>query len=197
MFGIGKEAVWQRIAESTGGRYVEGGFFKSGKVEVTIGPWLLTLDTHAVHTGHATMVFTRMRAPYVNADGFRFRVYRRTLFTGLGKLFGMQDIEIGNTDFDREFVIQGNDESKLRALFGDDEVRRLIDGQPQIHFEVKDDEGAFKGRFPEGVDEVVFQVVGIIADEERLRRLFDLFATTLDRLRGMGSAGDAPAGVQL
>lgn len=197
MFGIGKEAVWQRIAESIGGRYVEGGFFKSGKVEVTVGPWLLTLDTHAVHTGHATVIFTRMRAPYVNADGFRFRVYRRTLFTGLGKFFGMQDVEIGNPDFDRDFVVQGNDESKLRRLFGEDELRRLIEAQPQIRFEIKDDEGAFRVHFPEGVDELAFQVVGIITEEERLRRLFDLFSTTLDRLRGMGSAGDGPAGVHV
>ena len=55
-----------------------------------------------------------MRAPYVNPEGFRFTIYRKGLFSDLGKLLGMQDIEVGDPEFDEAFIIKGNDESKVR-----------------------------------------------------------------------------------
>jgi hypothetical protein len=65
----------------------------------------------------------------------------------------------------------------------------LISAQPAIWFSVKDDEGKLWGKdFPEGVDELYFQVVGVIKDIERLKLLYDLFAETLDELCCMGSA---------
>jgi hypothetical protein len=44
-------------------------------------------------------------------------VYRKGVFTEIGKWFGMQDVTVGYEDFDRNFVIQGSDEQKLRRLF--------------------------------------------------------------------------------
>jgi len=67
-------------------------------------------------------------------------------------------------------------------------VRRLIENQQTIRLTVKDDEGWFGTRFPEGVDELYFCVLGIIKDIERLKSLFDLFAEVLDHLCRIGSA---------
>ena len=53
---------------------------------------------------------------------------------------------------------------------------------------MKDDEGWFGTSFPEGVDELHFQTVGIIKDVERLKLLYELFAETLDQLCRMGAA---------
>lgn len=33
----------------------------------------------------------------------------------IAKRLGLRDIEVGDPDFDRDFVIQGNDEEKLRT----------------------------------------------------------------------------------
>ena len=49
----------------------------------------MTLDTYAVFTGKVVIVYTRMRAPYVNPSGFRFTVYRKGLFSEIGKWLGM------------------------------------------------------------------------------------------------------------
>ena len=138
-----------------------------------------------------------MRAPYVNPEGFRFTIYRKGLFSDLGKLLGMQDIEVGDPEFDEAFIIKGNDESRVRELFADPEVRPLIQDQPKIRLEVKDSEGWFGPVFPEDVDELHFQVVGVIKDVERLKALFDLFAAVLDRLCRIGSAYKQEPGVSL
>lgn len=53
---------------------------------------------------------------------------------------------------------------------------------------MKDDEGWFGATFPEGVDELYFQVLGVIRDLDRLKSLFDLFAEILNELCHIGSA---------
>ena len=63
--------------------------------------------------------------------------------------------------------------------------------------EVKDSEGWFGPKFPEDVDELHFQVVGVIKDVERLKALFDLFAVILDQLCQIGSAYKQEPGVSL
>lgn len=188
LFGPSKDEIWKQLSQELGGEFVDGGFWKKDRVVARVGEWTVTLDTYTVSTGHTHVTYTRIRTPYVNPDGFRFSIRRRSLFSGIGKLLGMQDIEVGDAEFDHEFILKGNDASKVRALFANARIRQLVQTQPSIGFEVKDDEGWFGARFPEGVDELCFQVTGVIKDLERLRSLFDLFSETLQQLCRMGSA---------
>ena len=187
LFGPNINEVWQQLSREIGAEMVGGGW-RPRKVQAHVKDWIITLDTYTVSTGKSSVTYTRMRAPYLNKDGFRFTVYRSGFFTEIGKALGMQDVEIGQPDFDNDFVIKGNDESKLRALFSNLEIRRHIQVQPRIYFHVKDDEGWFGATFPEGVDELYFQVVGIIKDIERLKSLFELFSQVLNHLCHIGSA---------
>ena len=118
-------------------------------------------------------------------------------FSDLGKLLGMQDIEVGDPDFDEAFIIKGNDESKVCGLFADPKIRQMIQAQPKVRLEVKDSEGWFGPKFPEDVDELFFQVVGVIKDVERLKARFDLLAAVLDQLCQIGSAYKLEPGVTL
>lgn len=188
LFGPSKEEVWRQLCAATGAEYVQGGFWKGDKVQATHGEWTITLDTFAVSNGKVVVHFTRLRAPYVNPDGFRFTVYRHGLFTELGKLLGMQDVAVGHAEFDRDFVIKGTDETRLRALFDNPKLRELIAAQPSVHFSVKDNDGPWGTEFPADTDQLYFHVRGIIQDVDRLRRLFDLFGETLDQLCHIGSA---------
>ena len=188
LFGPSKREIWRQLSTDIGAQFVDGGFWKGDKVVATHGQWTVTLDTYAVSTGKATVVFTRMRAPYVNPGGLRFTIYRKSVFSGIAKWFGMQDIEIGDLPFDEDFIIKGTDESMVRSLFSGAKIRELVSRQREIHLTVKDDEGWFGPTFPEGVDELHFQVTGVIKDIDRLKLLYDLFAETLDQLCRVGSA---------
>ncbi len=191
LFGPSREEIWRQVAAAVGGRLIAGRFWTGGgKVEAVHGPWIVTLDTYTVSTGESSITYTRMRAPYLNPDGFRFTIYRRSSFSNFGKWLGMQDVTVGDPQFDEDFIIQGNDEARLRRLFADARLRQLISAQPTIRFCVKEDKTSFWGRrnFPPNVDELYFQVTGVIKDVARLKRLFDLFAETLDELCRMGAA---------
>jgi len=197
VFGPSKEDIWSQLSYEIGAEYEESGLFKTGKVILSHREWEITLDTYAVHTGKSTIVYTRMRAPYVNHDGFRFNIYRRNIFSGIGKIFGMKDIEVGDAFFDDQFIIQGEPEHLVRSLLTNGMIRQLIQNQKDIHFQVKDDEGWFKSKFPEGVDELYFEVVGVIKDGERLKNLFDLFSLVLDELCRLGSAYETDPNVKV
>jgi hypothetical protein len=109
----------------------------------------------------------------------------------------MQDLVIGDDFFDEKFVIKGNDEERIRQLLSDDKLKQLIDMQPRITLEVRDDEGWFGTKFPDGVDQVVFQCVGVMKDTDKLKSLFYLFSVLLGRLVEIDSAYEHDPGVRL
>ena len=199
LFGPSREQIWRQFAAAVGGNFGEGSLFTSSVVEAMHGQWVVTLDTNTTGGSHSSYTYTRMRAPYVNPDGFHFNVYRKGLFSDLGKRLGMQDVTVGHAQFDEDFIIQGNDEAKLRQLFDNAKIRDLIVAQPDIHFSVKDDDSGFwiGRRLPPQVSELCFQAEGVIKDLDQLRRLYDLFSETLDELCRIGSAYDKNTGVRL
>lgn len=197
MFGPSKEEIWRQLSDEIGGEFTQGGFFKQTKIEVHHEQWTITLDTFSESAGETTVIYTRMRAPFVNKDGFRFTIYRKGFFSDLGKLLGMQDVEIGEPGFDDTFIIKGNDEAKLRLLFSNERIRRMIEQQPKIHLSVRDDEGWFNTKFPAGVDELYFAVTGVIRDIEQLKTLYELFSDLLNQLCRIGSAYEDDPGIVL
>jgi len=196
-FGPSKDELWKQLSQEIGADFVAGELWKGSKVQAHVGPWTITLDTHTVSSGQSQVTYTRMRAPYVNGAGFRFTIYRKGIFSDLGKLMGMQDIEVCNPEFDEAFIIKGNDEFKVRELFSNRKIQELITAQPQIHLSVHDSEGWFGPKFPDDVDELYFQVVGVIKDLPRLKLLYDLFAEVLDQLCRLGAAVKSSPNVAL
>lgn len=197
LFGASTDEVWRELATQVGGDLVDGGFWKTDKVVARVKEWTITLDLYTVSTGKSHVTYTRLRAPYVNSDGFRFTIYRKSIFSGLGKMLGMQDLEMGDPAFDEAFILQGNNPEKVRALFSHEPLRQLIAAQPRFSMTVRDDEGWFAAQFPEGVDELCFQVPEIIRDVQRLRDLFTIFGLTLHLLCHLGSAYEDDPRLQL
>lgn len=197
MFGPRKEAVWKILCEEIGGDFVNGGPWDGGKVVVKVEGWTITLDIRKLETQHDTIFHTRFRAPYVNKDGFRFTIYRQGLFQHFSKLFGMQDIEIGNPELDSMFIFQGNDTAKVKEFFAHEQVREVLMKEPDIRMSVKDDAGWFSDAFPEGVDELNLKVEEVVTDIERLKSLYDLFSVSLHHLCHIGSAYNADPKIDL
>ena len=187
LFGPSREEIWRQLSTEVGGRFLEGSFFSGSAVQARTADWIITLDTYAQSTGNASQTYTRLRAPYFNPEGFRFEIYRASLFSGLGKAMGMQDIEVGQRRFDEDFVIKGNQRRRVRRLFDNEKIRRLIDAQRRIRLSVKGHDG-WLSKFPAGVDELHFQSEGVIKDLQQLRTLFDLFAEVLQQVCHEGGA---------
>ena len=215
IFGDDHNVVWKQLSDELGAKFVKGGFLRGSKVEARVKKWAVTLDTYTVSTGKTSVIYTRMRAPFVNGDGFRFLIYRKSPLSAVGKLLGMQDIEVGGPElespgplfgvpsyvdpqviegsepeFDREFIIKSNDEEKVSRLFKPLKIRGLIRAQPAIELQVKSQEGWFRRARNKGADVLHFQVTGVIKDLQRLKLLFGLYAEVLDGIHSLESPSD-------
>jgi hypothetical protein len=188
-FGPSRSEVWKQLSAEIGGEYVDGGFWRGDKVEVTHGEWTITLDTYTVSTGKVTIVYTRMRAPYVNTEDFRFTVSRAGFLTEVAKKLGMQDIDIGHEPFDHDFVVKSNDEPRVRALFANATIRELLLDQPNLHhFSVRGGDRWMEPRLPDDQDALEFLVMGVVKDIPRLKALYELLSETLEELCRVGAA---------
>ncbi len=200
IFGPSKDEIWSQIAKDIGGEFIEGGFWGEDVLLYKHGEWQILLDNYTIMmpTGTVTIpvTYTRMRAPFINKDGLYFNIYREGFFSAIRKLFGMQDIKIGDPFFDDQFIIKGNNPEKIKLLLADAKIKELCQEQPEIHFEIKDDEGWLGTDFPEGVDQLSFQC-GVINETALLKSLFELFSITLERLVQIDSAYEDDPKVQL
>lgn len=195
IFGPSKKEIWRQLANEIDANVVDAGFLKGEKIIAKHNNWRICLDTYTVSTGKSSVTYTRIRSPFINNNNFYFKIYRKGIFSDLGKIFGMQDIEIGHEAFDYEFIIKGNNEEKVKQLFSNDTIRDLICRQPKICLEIKKNEGFWGPKFKENENELIFLVVGVIKDIERLKSLFDLFAETLDELKAIGVSDGKDADV--
>jgi hypothetical protein len=201
LFGPCQEEVWSALRAQIGGEIVPGSFWKGQKLQAQAHDWTVTLDEYTVMMMagkvHTAIPYTRMRAPFPNPGGFRFTIHRASVFSALGKILGMQDIEVGYPEFDSDFVIKSNDEDKVKTLCRSDRLRALVTEQPKFQLTIEDDDGWFGARYPADVDVLVFNVAGSIRDVERLKGLYNVFGETLHRLSEMGVAGRGSGGVKI
>jgi len=197
LFGPSKDEIWRQLACEIRADYDASDKWRGSKVRAHHKEWTITLDTHTVSAGKTATTYTRLRAPYVNADGFQFTIYRRGIFSNMAKFLGMQDVSVGDPKFDDAFIIQGTSRERLSAFFSNPRIRSLIMRQDRIHLQVRDDEGWFGNEFPKGVDELYFTYAGVIKDVDRLKELYELFAESLDQLCRIGSAYQKDPGVKL
>ncbi|MFK7906380.1 MAG: hypothetical protein AB8B69_14710 [Chitinophagales bacterium] len=187
IFGPSKREIWEQLSKEINAQYVDHGLFTVPKVIAKHRDWEICLDTYT--TDDTT--YTRLSSPYVSKHGFQFRIYRHGLFSNVGKLLGMQDIEVGYDAFDDDFIIQGNDPYKVELMFDNESIRELLQDIPKVDLRIQDGSAWFEKRqVIKPVDNLHFQVMGTIKDIEQLKVLFELFAEMLDQLCEIGAAYD-------
>jgi hypothetical protein len=161
--------AWKQFAGEIGGEFVPGGFLRSSAVRAQAGQSTVTIDTYSVPSGDSNTTYTRLRAPFQNKDGLQLRIQRRGLVGRLEKALGTRHVDTGDTDFDRDFVVQSNNELKVQSLLLDQGIRSTVQAQRSIDLHVKD-------------NELRLEVMGAVRDIDRLKVLYKLSCDALARL---------------
>ncbi|WP_026463040.1 hypothetical protein [Adhaeribacter aquaticus] len=131
--------------------------------------------------GYATTIFS---APFTNRSGFRFAVHEESFFDDLGKMLGMQDISIGYPHFDDKLIIKTNDESRVRTLFTDDNIREVLLSLSDFTFEIVLPENTGDETSDDSRLELIIEEG--ITDPVRLRQLYRIFFSTLTLIEPFG-----------
>jgi len=202
IFGPSKEEVWVQLEQEINAQFIKKKSFliDDSKVVLEHKNWTIVLDVFHRSTGKSSTPYTRMRCAYVNKDDFRFKIFKEGFFNDIAKYFGMQDIEIEDEIFDNVFILKSKNPEQIKALFKDESIKKdflALSNLSLFQVSVKDDEGYFGQHFPEGVDELYLEVMGILKDIEQLKIMFKLFAEIMDRLCEIGSAYETRPEIEL
>jgi hypothetical protein len=171
---------WEQFAMEVGAEYddIDEGVIVPAKQWVVVHDIVDRIGSEGGEPSRFT--FYRMRAPFLADDGFRFKLTKRQR--------PMEKLQQGAAypEFERDFIIKGNDESKVQAFIANQRIRELIQSQPSIHLQVIRPWWPPRGRHRE----LRFEEGGEILDVERLKSLHALFEESLTQLVRMGSASE-------
>ncbi|MFH2007086.1 MAG: hypothetical protein ABI333_10915 [bacterium] len=174
--------LWDQIAKELEGDFLETKEWVSSRLVATDGEWRVALDYHQ-HPGYrSTAIYTRFHAPYMSENPFRFRLRYEHFEHKLGKLVGLQDIEVGDKKFDKTFLIQSNQTNRFTTILNRKRLRELLQAEPHVRLLLHDDLGFWGEHYDKPTRDVSIELHGRIKDVERLKRLYDTLAEVMTGL---------------
>ena len=153
IFGVGiscyslqsRRRAWSELAARTGLTFESGSFWGTPTVTGTYRG--LTLDTFTRSSGKSSTTYTRIVLFVNNQANLYLAMYEETIFSKIGKFFGTQDIQIGDDEFDRRFMIKGQPEEDVTRLLNDSTLRTKIMAARSLNIEVDGRELHFEERY--------------------------------------------------
>ena len=169
-----QQRAWGELAAHTGLTFEPGRFFGPGPhVTGTYRSRPLTLDTFTRGSGKHRPTYTRIVLFMDNPANVYLALYQESVFSKIGKFFGMQDLQIGDEEVDRRFIIKSKPENFAASLFTSISLRQQFLQARVLNVEVD-------GR------ELTFEQVGVLTDAEYLKFLFDLLSEVAARVERAG-----------
>jgi hypothetical protein len=179
--------IWQEFTKETNGIFTEGYSWNSDSTTIEYKQWKIIFDYYTLWSGKYSSKMTRVVAPIVLKDNFKFEIYNEGFIRKIEKLFGAQDIQIGYSDFDKAFTVKSNNEFKTKTLLRNKEIQSLIESQKITNIQICSTKGIWEEELPRGEYELSYFADGEIDDLEVLRLLLQLFKLMLDELFQMDS----------
>jgi hypothetical protein len=173
------EKAWRQFADEIGAEFVKGGPFGTDALAAYVKPWWVTFE---IHKGGESGPSAEVTAHYRAKDDFWFKIYRRDWLNRLAKRLGANHIDVGDADFDRDFVVLSNDELKSRTLLANAKLLQRIQVQwsyswpTQLRIEHKAEGSRLMAS------------ASVAEDAGQLKSMLDLFVATLNQLVDIGSA---------
>jgi hypothetical protein len=175
-----RSTLWELLRQKSG--IASTGAWEGHRVQARHGSLRLVLDSYkdpAESFEHTRLV---VGLPTL---GFRFRIHEPNAFSWVGTLFGLLDIEIGEKQFDHDWVIKSNSPGKIRQLLADPDLRHRIDALEHCALSLEADKSAVEPEQTERRDELVLIVAELQTTEDQLRAMFDLLFATIERLEAL------------
>lgn len=192
---------WKLLAQEIQATFVEGGFWDSDKVVLSYRNTTILLDARNALKKYQ-YIRTRIICPFISTNEFQFSISLENAFTFAGKVFGINDIEIGDKKWDNEFYLKSNDKDKLNNFLSSNIIRKYYFDIANyetggIGIKVTNNHPFFSLQsISPYTSWIVLEREGGIADNETLKSWFNLCKITLDRLIEIGETEDIDPNIQ-
>ena len=130
--GATDEEIWQKITADL----TEDTLDYTAVIEKQDRQVLLAIDIDlggGFESGYAT---TTLSAPVTDSTDFKFALHKEHFIDEVGKFFGMQDVVIGFEEFDKKVVVKSTDETRVKSILTDEQVRQTLVELPDFTFEI-------------------------------------------------------------
>jgi hypothetical protein len=107
--------TWRRVGAELGLNTTVGRGLSRPVLSGAIAGLPVTVDTYTQRSGKNNTTYTRYRVGYPPL-GIGLQLKREGVFSSVTKLFGFQDVAVGDAAFDDNFNVKTNNEAKLRNL---------------------------------------------------------------------------------
>lgn len=183
LFGKSYEVVWKAFAKENKGIYS----LENRSVEITYKAHKISFDLHTniTVTGKTSthaQDYTRVRLEFLSPDNLKLRLIPQGFIDTIGKLFGAQDILIGDKEFDKRFVVKGNEEFKIQMLFSNKIIRDILLNQKDLYLEIMEEYGIFDEKIKEGYSMAIYISQEKITEVKQLNSLLQLYTNLIDEL---------------
>lgn len=198
---FGWEYVWRDFADSKGGKITSDSSKENDpiiKIEVPVEgtrAWITFVP--ATLKGKSRGTGTSASLVYPPSEDFAFSIRTEKGVDQIGKALGMQDIQLGDHDFDSRFLIQGTDVGKVRNLFADMHLRDLIlnNGPSELRLHQEGDINS-EHKVPAGKHAVVYNSERMLDKFEQLDDVYKVLASVVHRLGIIPALAGTEAHVQ-
>lgn len=185
------KAVWKEFSDAHNGTYLLGSYDQEDGVEITYRNHKIVFDRFMLYQvigGQShDKEFTRIRFEFKSPDNLKFRIITQTLIDSVGKLFGLQDIQVGDKEFDFRFLISGTDEFKVKAIFSHDLIRKFILDQEDILLQALDGKGIYDEPIQKDHIMLYYLSETRIRTKDQLEALLRFYKLLIDELIRLGS----------
>lgn len=192
LFGKNYQEVWMQFAKELNGTFILANDGNEDSVEIFYKDFKITFDTytHIIVAGRSSREYeySRVRVELVLADNLKFKLLRQGFIDSIGKLFGAQDIVIGDKEFDKAFIVKGNNDGKIRQLFSNTAIRNLVLSHNDISLQMLDTVGLFDEKIQDGHSVLYFISEEKIKHIEQLNSLYKLYIELLNQIIIISSA---------
>lgn len=173
--------LWQEIAQEWDGEVLNHkGNSGKKRLHIFVDPHEIVIDTWTDGNGQ---LFTRFRCPFKNPNMLYFKLTHEYFFHEVMKYMGLQDIIIGDYEFDKAFLIKGNQSESVKWIFSDHAIQQKMMELKNVHFMIKADKGLFKNSdLRKDIGELYFSVSKNLRNRNEINKILDLFVLVLRRL---------------
>lgn len=189
-------AAWREAARELGFHHVEGRLTTRPRMSGFVDDHAVTVTTVTRGSGNSRRTYTAYDVAFPQSLGFPLKLTRQTMFSGVRKFFGGEDIEVGDAAFDPKVIVEGDDRAARDFLTARrrERVRRFLTSRDYAEINQEGIHWETRGRVRS--DTALTQAVrygaalaaGLVAEHPR-DRLFD----RAERARREGDPGRALA----
>lgn len=110
------QQAWQTVAQQLRLSYFNTSQWQVGEIQGSYRGHEVRIWSFHRGGGKNKQTYTAITTRLPQSLGLGLHITPEGFFTGLGKAFGVQDIQVGDQRFDQAFLIKGRDEAKVVRL---------------------------------------------------------------------------------